>query len=1349
MALRQALGLVVAFMVAVAGIQPMPAAQAAPTPAPERDGASPATAAASCWEVKQEDPSAPSGAYWLMTPALQAPQQFYCDQEWDGGGWVLVGKGREGWQEFYEGQGSASELLERELTPSYFSTVQLPAQTVDELVNNTKISDLEDGVRVLRAANAQGTSWQNVQFRYTAKRDRWVWSRSASHPLASYRFDGGSWFNGGTTASFGRDSGMQRVTSEFASGQSWTSGFSYGSNVQTGSNTSQTFLWSALSNGSAPRPYAEVYVRPKLLTDDLGYEAIGDTGTQADEVRAVASSFAARQYWGVTSHFNGRVAEGNAEVQDFAQGDGVVYAAGNFEYVQRGANATGNDKVLQPALAAFDESSGDFVRAFTPTFNNQVKAVEVLPNGNVLAAGDFTVVNGQPALGTVLLDPATGNTVSSWNLEIQNNLSTGVLSVRSLSVAGDYVYLGGSFTHLNNGGTQVYARHAARVNWRTGAPDGNWNPEFDGTLVAVDAAPSDSRMYAAGYFTTSQGDYANKAAAVQMSAGAPLATPQWTTVWSNSDRSGYQQAIHAVGDRVFVGGSEHSLFSYSTDTFERLSGSITLGIGGDFQAIDTDGEVVYGGCHCSSWSYQDAYKWPSPDSSWTQIDKIQWVGAWDANTGDFIPEFNPPFLQSNNAGSWALFVADDGTLWNGGDFTGVRYGPTQSQWAGGFTRFPMRDHEAPSTVTNVSATSMDDASVSLAWSGSSDASGSVRYEILRDDRVVGLSNTPSATVSRGGDDRFFVRAVDDAGNRSASSAVYALDDIPAVPEELVSAGSEWSVWYESAAPGEGWAGAEFDDSGWESGAAPLGWGSAGIVTNIDPGVPSERARAAYFRSEFELEDALSVHALELSAVADDGAVVYVNGTEVGRLRLDPGPVGHDTYANQAISTSAALNDRLVVEVPLGLLQDGTNTIAVETHLNYRSTPNLSFDLSAVAELGDPRDPVDPPADPEEPEDPADPEEPGELVSAGSEWSVWYESAAPGEGWAGAEFDDSGWESGAAPLGWGSAGIVTNIDPGVPSERARAAYFRSEFELEDALSVHALELSAVADDGAVVYVNGTEVGRLRLDPGPVGHDTYANQAISTSAALNDRLVVEVPLGLLQDGTNTIAVETHLNYRSTPNLSFDLSAVAELGDPRDPVDPPADPEEPEDPADPEEPEDPADPEEPGELVSAGSEWSVWYESAAPGEGWAGAEFDDSGWESGAAPLGWGSAGIVTNIDPGVPSERARAAYFRSEFELEDALSVHALELSAVADDGAVVYVNGTEVGRLRLDPGPVGHDTYANQAISTSAALNDRLVVEVPLGLLQDGTNTIAVETHLNYRSTPNLSFDLTLTEAREV
>lgn len=47
-------------------------------------------AAASCWEAKQANPEAKSGAYWLYTPAMSAPTQFYCDQETDGGGWVKI-----------------------------------------------------------------------------------------------------------------------------------------------------------------------------------------------------------------------------------------------------------------------------------------------------------------------------------------------------------------------------------------------------------------------------------------------------------------------------------------------------------------------------------------------------------------------------------------------------------------------------------------------------------------------------------------------------------------------------------------------------------------------------------------------------------------------------------------------------------------------------------------------------------------------------------------------------------------------------------------------------------------------------------------------------------------------------------------------------------------------------------------------------------------------------------------------------------------------------------------------------------------------------------------------------------
>ncbi|MBK7822196.1 MAG: PKD domain-containing protein [Tessaracoccus sp.] len=750
------------------GILSAPTAAAAenPTKGPDglvRDGSTSELAAASCFEIKQNNPDAPDGAYWLLTPKLQTPQQFFCDQTTDGGGWVLVGKGRNDWQSYYHGQGEPSALLTRNRTPSGFSTVQLSSNTIDGLLDGRNVKDLGNAVRIVRARNDTGTQWQNVRFAMP-NRDRWSWAFGATHPITMASFDG-SGSGTGTSTSFGTNSNWNRVLFEFSSRQGWRAGFGYGTGAAGGSSSDTSFLYSITGNGSLP--YAELYVRPTLVSTDLHFPAIPDTGTSAIAQRAMASSWAARTPWGVTGNLNGRVAEGNQPAQAFAQIGNVVYVGGNYTTVQRGSSP-GSNVAPRAGLAAFNATTGEFISSFSATFNNQVKALVALPNGKLLAGGEFTTVNGEPALGTALLDPATGARDTSWDLSIENRLTSGVMMVRSLSLAGDYVYLGGAFTHLSGGGANnVYARHGARVNWTTGQPDRTFNPAFDGTVVSVDASDDGSRYYAAGYFTMTAGGAANKAAAIQAVAGAPLVAP-WNTVWSNGDRSGYQQAILDAGPRVYVGGSEHSIFGYDPATLARRSGSITLGSGGDFQALAEGSGVVYGGCHCGSWSYQDAYLWPTPAAGWTQADKIQFVGAWDAETGDYIPSFSPPFLNSSNAGAWGLFVGNDGALWAGGDFTGSRISQTSSQWNGGFVKFDATDSTPPGVPGNLRVASTTASSVTLAWNS---VAGAASYQVLRDDRAVGISTTTSLQVPLNGAQRYFVRAVDAAGNLGASTPV--------------------------------------------------------------------------------------------------------------------------------------------------------------------------------------------------------------------------------------------------------------------------------------------------------------------------------------------------------------------------------------------------------------------------------------------------------------------------------------------------------------------------------------------------------------------------------------------------
>ena len=55
-------------------------------------------------EIKQNNPRSSDGTYWLQTATMDAPGQFFCDQTTDGGGWVMIGRGREGWETWSQGR---------------------------------------------------------------------------------------------------------------------------------------------------------------------------------------------------------------------------------------------------------------------------------------------------------------------------------------------------------------------------------------------------------------------------------------------------------------------------------------------------------------------------------------------------------------------------------------------------------------------------------------------------------------------------------------------------------------------------------------------------------------------------------------------------------------------------------------------------------------------------------------------------------------------------------------------------------------------------------------------------------------------------------------------------------------------------------------------------------------------------------------------------------------------------------------------------------------------------------------------------------------------------------------------
>ena len=163
----------------------------------------------------------------------------------------------------------------------------------------------------------------------------------------------------------------------------------------------------------------------------------------------------------------------------------------------------------------------------------------------------------------------------------------------------------------------------------------------------------------------------------------------------------------------------------------------------------------------------------------------------------------------------------------------------------------------------------------------------------------------------------------------------------------------------------------------------------------------------------------------------------------------------------------------------------------------------------------------------------------QLISSGAEWKYLDDGSDQGTAWTAVSFNDSSWATGNAQFGYGDGDETTVISYGTSSSNKHITYyFRKALNIQDPDQENGLKIRLLRDDGAVVYINGTEVLRSNM---PSGTITYTTFAAHTVGGDDEDIFFEyiIPSDVLVQGNNMVAVELHQRSRTSSDCSFDMA------------------------------------------------------------------------------------------------------------------------------------------------------------------------------------------------------------------
>ena len=167
----------------------------------------------------------------------------------------------------------------------------------------------------------------------------------------------------------------------------------------------------------------------------------------------------------------------------------------------------------------------------------------------------------------------------------------------------------------------------------------------------------------------------------------------------------------------------------------------------------------------------------------------------------------------------------------------------------------------------------------------------------------------------------------------------------------------------------------------------------------------------------------------------------------------------------------------------------------------------------------------------------------QIVKVNDTWKYYDKGAAPSN-WTATSFNDSGWASGQAPLGYGMEGVKTTVSYGNNvNSKHPTTYFRKTIKLESTPTrSDVFLLNYQIDDGFIVYVNGREAARFQMPSGNVGYESFASTYAGDVPLTG---TIDISSSLFKSGDNVIAVEIHNNKADSRDIFWAAELLTTMG------------------------------------------------------------------------------------------------------------------------------------------------------------------------------------------------------------